>query len=150
LFVELIPISLKRETRAQELQAWFVLFLTIKPGRPPMPQFKNNLDHVRIAAPCYANWDSMFGDERVRFCGQCKLNVYNLSDMTKIEAERLVARADGRLCIRYYMRRDGSILTNNFDRLLRRDGSELLIPVPHLLTTTNVPSTLTLQSKMIF
>jgi hypothetical protein len=70
--------------------------------------------------------------------------------MTKIEAERLVARADGRLCIRYYMRRDRSILTNNFDRLLRRDGSELLIPVPHLLTTTNVPSNLTLQSKMIF
>jgi hypothetical protein len=85
-----------------------------------MPGFNSPLDHVRIAAPCDANWDSMFGDERVRFCGQCKLNVYNLSDMTKIEAERLVARADGRLCIRYYMRRDGSILTNNCPVGLRK------------------------------
>ena len=62
----------------------------------------------------------MFGNERVRFCSQCKLNVYNLSDMTKNEAEELVSRADGRLCVRYYMRRDGSIITNNCPVGLRR------------------------------
>jgi hypothetical protein len=55
----------------------------------------------------------MFGNERVRFCAQCKLNVYNLSEMTKAEAEVLIARAEDRLCIRYYRRRDGSIMTQN-------------------------------------
>lgn len=85
-----------------------------------MTRFNSPLDNIRIAAPCGVDWDSMFGDERVRFCGQCKLNVYNLSDMTKSEAEQLVNRADGRLCIRYYMRRDGSILTNNCPVGLRR------------------------------
>jgi len=78
-----------------------------------MSRFNSNLDHVRVAAPCSADWDSMFGDERVRFCGQCKLNVYNLSEMKRAEAELLVARAEGRLCVRYYQRRDGSIITQN-------------------------------------
>jgi hypothetical protein len=55
----------------------------------------------------------MYGNERVRFCSQCKLNVYNLSEMTRTEAERLVSQAEGRVCIRYYQRRDGSILTRN-------------------------------------
>ena len=85
-----------------------------------MTRFNSPLDHVRVAAPCNVEWDSMFGDERVRFCSQCKLNVYNLSEMTKSEAEQLVARADGRLCVRYYMRSDGSIITNNCPVGLRR------------------------------
>ena len=78
-----------------------------------MSIFNHTLDHVRVAAPCNVDWDSMFGDERVRFCGQCKLNVYNLSEMSKREAEHLVTRTEGRLCIRYYQRRDGSIITQN-------------------------------------
>jgi hypothetical protein len=78
-----------------------------------MSRFKSTLDHVRVAAPCDVDWDNMFGDEQVRFCGQCKLNVYNLSEMTKQEAELLVSRTEGRLCVRYYRRRDGSIITQN-------------------------------------
>jgi len=84
-----------------------------------MARFNNTLDHVRIAAPCKADWDKMFGDERVRFCGQCSLNVYNLSEMTKSDAELLVARTEGRLCVRFYRRTDGSILTRNCPEGLR-------------------------------
>jgi hypothetical protein len=75
--------------------------------------FSSPLDNVRVAAPCPADWDQMMGDERVRFCSQCSLNVYNLSGMTKREAESLVTGAEGRLCIRYYRRADGTILTEN-------------------------------------
>ena len=76
--------------------------------------FRNSpLDHVRVAAPCPAEWDSMIGSERVRFCGQCQLNVYNLSEMSKREAEALITKTEGRLCVRYYQRADGTILTNN-------------------------------------
>ena len=78
-----------------------------------MSRFKSNLDQVRVAAPCSVDWDSMFGNERVRFCGQCQLNVYNLSEMTRPEAERLIAQTEGRLCIRYYQRKDGSVITKN-------------------------------------
>ena len=78
-----------------------------------MARFNNRLDNVRVAAPCPADWDGMSGNERVRFCGQCQLNVYNLSEMSRAEAERLIGQAEGRLCVRYYRRRDGSIITTN-------------------------------------
>lgn len=78
-----------------------------------MAKYTSPLDHVTVAAPCPADWDAMIGDDRSRFCGQCRLNVYNLSGMTKREAEALIAGAEGRLCIRYYRRADGTILTKN-------------------------------------
>ena len=78
-----------------------------------MARFKSKLHNVHVAAPCNVDWDTMYGNERVRFCAQCQLNVYNLSEMTKADAERLVGSAGGRLCVRYYRRRDGSILTQN-------------------------------------
>ena len=78
-----------------------------------MARFTNRLDNIRVAAPCSADWDSMFGNEQVRLCEQCHLNVYNLSEMSRVEAERLINQAEGRLCIRFYRRRDGSIITQN-------------------------------------
>jgi len=55
----------------------------------------------------------MDGDERVRFCRECNRNVYNLSVMTETEARRVVAEREGRLCIRFYQRRDGTVLTSD-------------------------------------
>jgi len=69
------------------------------------------LDDIRVAAPCAVGWDRMTGDERVRRCGECKLDVYNLSGMTREEAEELIASRIGRLCVRFYRRSDGTILT---------------------------------------
>src|SRR5215510_12760554 len=80
-----------------------------------MPKLTSHLDHIKIAAPCSADWDQMFSfeDKRVRFCSQCNLNVYNLSDMSRQEAEALINKTEGRLCVRFYRRTDGSILTQN-------------------------------------
>src|SRR5437667_6072913 len=76
-----------------------------------MRKFTNNLKHVKISAPCSADWNGMVGNDRVRFCGQCNLNVYNLSDMTRREAESLISGTEGKLCARYYRRADGTVLT---------------------------------------
>src|ERR1041385_2960508 len=78
-----------------------------------MARFTTRLDNIRVAAPCSADWDSMFGNEQVRSCEQCHLNVYNLSEMSRVEAYRLINQAEGRLCVRFYRRRDGSIITQN-------------------------------------
>src|SRR2546423_2499995 len=69
------------------------------------------LDRVNIAAPCPADWDEMRGNERVRFCQHCNLNVNILSAMTRPLAEKIVRRAHGRICVRYYHRPDGALLT---------------------------------------
>jgi len=72
-----------------------------------------NLDEVHVAAPCSADWDTMTGDGRARFCGLCKKNVYNLSDMSRTEAEALILNTKGRICGQFYRRPDGTILTDN-------------------------------------
>jgi|HubBroStandDraft_6_1064221.scaffolds.fasta_scaffold58086_2 hypothetical protein len=69
------------------------------------------LDDVRVASPCTASWDAMSGDERARFCGECKKSVYNLSAMTRDEAERLLAEREGSICVRLYRRTDGTVIT---------------------------------------
>ncbi len=55
----------------------------------------------------------MAGDERVRFCPDCKLNVYNFSAMDSKEVEQLVFHHEGRLCGRYFQRSDGRMLTRD-------------------------------------
>jgi hypothetical protein len=74
------------------------------------------LGRLRVASPCPASWEAMEGDERVRFCRQCELHVYDLSAMTRAEAESLVARTEGRLCARFYRRADGTVLTSDCPR----------------------------------
>jgi len=71
------------------------------------------LNNIRIASPCSANWNEMYGDERKRFCAECKLNVYNLSEMTKAQAESFVQNAEGRVCVRLYRRKDGTVITQD-------------------------------------
>jgi hypothetical protein len=78
-----------------------------------MSRFSSPLNDIRIASPCPANWDAMFGNDRMRFCGDCKLNVFNLSEMSRQDAEELITNAEGRLCVRFYRRQDGTIITQN-------------------------------------
>src|SRR6516165_4128226 len=77
------------------------------------------LDNIRVASPCPASWEKMSGDDRVRHCQEGKLNVYNLSDMTRAEAEQLITSREGRLCVRFFRRADGTILTRDCPRGLR-------------------------------
>lgn len=63
---------------------------------------KNFLNNITIPSPCKADWNSMVGNDQVRFCDHCSLEVHNLSLMTRNQAQRLVARSNGRLCVRYH------------------------------------------------
>ncbi len=69
------------------------------------------LANVRIASPCSGRWAEMTGDQRARFCGQCQKHVYNLSDMTAEAAANLIREKEGSLCVRFYRRSDGTMLT---------------------------------------
>jgi hypothetical protein len=55
----------------------------------------------------------MPGNDRVRHCGQCEKHVYNLSGMNRNDAQALVRQTEGRLCVRFYRRADGTILTQD-------------------------------------
>jgi hypothetical protein len=68
------------------------------------------LPNIRVATPCRADWNQMVGDDRVRHCGSCDKDVFNLSAMTRDEAEALIVATKGDLCARYYQRHDGTII----------------------------------------
>ncbi len=78
-----------------------------------MSQQNDFLERMRIASPCDVSWERMTGDDKARFCRQCNLHVYNISEMTKTQVESLVADTEGRICARLYRRADGTVLTKD-------------------------------------
>ena len=68
---------------------------------------------MRISSPCPMAWGDLVGNDRVRYCGKCKLNVYNLAEMPPEEIEGLVRRTEGRLCGRLYLRGDRTASLRN-------------------------------------
>jgi hypothetical protein len=91
-----------------------------------MTQPTLSLDRLKIASPCPADWETMTGNDQVRFCDRCQLNVYNISAMTRIETTELIAKTEGRLCAQIYRRVDGTVMTSDCPvglRALRRKAS---------------------------
>ncbi|HZI58001.1 MAG TPA: carboxypeptidase-like regulatory domain-containing protein [Verrucomicrobiae bacterium] len=79
-----------------------------------------NLTKLHIASPCPANWEKMIGDERVRHCSECNLNIYNISAMAEAQAIQLIAKNQGqRVCLRLYRRADGTVMTQDCPWSLR-------------------------------
>ena len=79
------------------------------------------LSSIEVKTPCSQNWESMYGNDVVRFCEHCVKNVHNLSAMTRKDAEKLVARSKGGICIQYVRRPDGKIQTMS-DKLYQISG----------------------------
>lgn len=79
------------------------------------PQTQNPLDNLSIATPCRARWSRMelVEGDRVRFCRTCEKNVYNITLMSRAEAEALLLTHEGNLCVNFARRADGTILTND-------------------------------------
>jgi hypothetical protein len=71
------------------------------------------LESLRVASPCKEPWDKMTGDERVRDCARCEKPVFNLSDMTRAEAEDLLAQRGITACVRFFRRADGTVMTSD-------------------------------------
>jgi hypothetical protein len=75
--------------------------------------FPHPLNTLQVARPCSADWNAMRGTDRVRHCAACGLHVYDLSAMTAADALALVEQTEGRLCVRFYRRADGTLLTRD-------------------------------------
>lgn len=103
-------LRLRESELARELSAVDGRLAAGNAMRRPLPL----LDQVRVASPCTADWNEMVGDARVRFCLGCEKNVFNLSAMQKDDAEALLhQRLGNELCVRFYQRADGTILTQD-------------------------------------
>ena len=108
-----------------------------------MPTTLPILANARIASPCSADWNEMTGDERVRFCGSCEKNVYNLTDLPTVDAESIILAHEGNLCVRLYQRADGTLISEDCPRglaaarrKLRRGLAAVIGMFAVLLTST--------------
>jgi hypothetical protein len=92
---------------------------------------RDEVDQVEIQSPCTVPWDEMRpagGDGQVRFCGQCRQNVYNVEAMSRGEARRLIAAREGRVCVRILRRPDGTVVTADCWARLRAARQRGLLP----------------------
>lgn len=86
----------------------------VLPSDKPAERYANQLlNQVHVASPCNESWETMPGGAQVRSCARCQHKVYNLSEMTALEAAALIEKAEGRLCVRFYRRADGTMMTKD-------------------------------------
>jgi len=78
------------------------------------------LELLEIPKPCDVPWDSMAGDERVRHCKHCHLDVYDLSALTRAEAEHFLETREG-VCVTLLKRHDGTVVTQDCES--KRDAA---------------------------
>lgn len=62
---------------------------------------KELIQQLRLSSPCEVEWDSMIGNDRVRFCEHCRLSVHHVDSLNRKQLRRLIARSRGRLCVNY-------------------------------------------------
>jgi hypothetical protein len=100
-----------KETRLREE-------LESKPIEPPKPF--NPITEFKQSLPCNSVWDKLQGTERVRFCSQCSLQVYDFSKIELPEAEEQIFQKEGKRKFVLYKRRDGKFLTANCPVAVKR------------------------------
>src|SRR2546422_218068 len=111
-----------------------------------MSDHVRSLDRITIPEPCNADWESMIGNDQVRFCEHCNLHVTNLSNFTRRGALRLVPRPQGRLCVRSLGRPSGRVLTKGARKKLHRFGRLFSQTPPGAFTATLSLSSAAAQS----
>lgn len=80
---------------------------------------KSPVQSIVVESPCTERWDDMTGNDVVRFCDRCNLNVHNLTSMSERDAEKLIASKPVRPCVYFYRRENGAIVTDNCPKALR-------------------------------
>jgi hypothetical protein len=74
---------------------------------------------LNVNSPCEADWDSMTGNDEVRFCTHCEKSVHNVSAMTRKDAMRFVRANAGGVCVRFYSGPTGRTLHADEGKLHR-------------------------------
>ena len=83
----------------------------------PVELSDDKLFAISLEYKCPYKWSKMKGDERKRFCNACQKNVYNVSKLSRDAAVELISKNEGNICVRFYQRRDGTVVTQECSSL---------------------------------
>jgi len=75
---------------------------------PIRTRTERSLAQARIASPCEIPTQAT-EQERVRFCRSCHQNVFDVSGLSREEAQALIRTNTGRFCVSLYQRADGDV-----------------------------------------
>jgi hypothetical protein len=108
--------ALKNREAALERELEETRALRIATARRSLPV----LESLRVASPCPEKWENMVGDDVARFCARCAKSVFDLSAMTRAQAEEFMRQQVGPTCVTMRRRRDGKVITSDCPVGVRR------------------------------
>lgn len=78
-----------------------------------------------VPNPCHEDWDKLTPEERGHFCTVCETKVWDLSALTRAEAEEFLRSTEGDLCVSYRERANGEVVHRDapvvpLSRLMKR------------------------------
>jgi hypothetical protein len=92
-----------------------------------------------LAFSCDRPWSEMQGSSSVRSCDDCGCKVLNLSSLDEESAKELLARRQGRVCVRFRSRK-GKVVFSKVRRAVAVAAAALLIASPAAADTTPPPA----------
>lgn len=92
---------------------------------PPEPE--QMVDTYRRASKCDSQWEMMSGTDQYRLCSQCKLFLYDFTDVKLVDAQKLVMKREGKPEPRFYRRSDGKFLTSDCPVAIARGRRMLMV-----------------------
>lgn len=82
---------------------------------------KYTLENFEVPQPCAMNWDEMTGNEEVRHCGKCQHQIYNISEMPKRRALKVLNQPNERVCISYLQDEQNQVITQTYLGIFKRN-----------------------------
>jgi hypothetical protein len=123
--IEQLEVRLDRESGARAIEELATVRRELASCGPRGPGIE--LPNLRIGFACKQRWEDMMGDDRVRACGGCDRPVFNLSSMTRSDAEAVLATRGLTPCVRFYRRPDGTVMTTDCPTGARRGARRLAV-----------------------
>ncbi len=106
------------------------------------------IDSIRIENPCTESWDGMTGSSKRRHCDSCNHSVEFISEMTKVEAAKLIEKnGEKRLCVRYKVTPLGEVIFKPESSLVSNIWQRASLIVATFMTLVGLTSSLSAECK---
>jgi hypothetical protein len=97
----------------------------------------SKIDKLGINSPCTADWNKMKGNDRIRYCEECKRYVHDFSRLPRRQVQDLIAASPGRICARLTYNEDDSVIFLD-SRTLSRSESQKASPLATAIVTAMI------------
>lgn len=106
---------------------------------------KYTLENFEVPQPCSMNWDEMPGNEEIRHCDKCQHQIYNLSEMPKRRALKVLNQPNETVCVTYLQDEHNQVITQTYFGIFKRNFVKFASAI--LAITFSLTSIQAMQTK---